>query len=270
MHTLITGATSGIGKATALLLAQQPGHTVFAGAEREEYVDALRDAPDRVIPIVLDVTVPASIERAVAAVTERVPEGERISLVNNAGIAVFGPLECVPVEDLARQFEVSLFGVVAVTQAVLPLMRKSEGGRIINMGSLCGRWAIPIVGPYSAAKSALRSISDSMRVELAPWNIHVALIEGGATHTPLMGRATEKMGDVLAGGLPQRCYGAVYDRMKRVVGLTYRLASPPETAKRPRPYYRVGKGVWPAVLLESFVPARARDWLIRRLYRVDR
>ena len=278
-YTIVTGATSGLGKATALLLAQQPGHCVWAGAEREEYLEALRAAPPRLIPLVLDVTLPESIQGAAEIVAERVPAGARIGLVNNAGIAVFGPLEYLPLDRLARQFEVSLFGVVAVTQAFLPLMRRQGGGRIVNMGSISGRCAIPIIGPYCAAKFALRSISDTLRVELAPWNVQVALIEAGAMYTGLMGGATRDLGDALAEGLPRQHYGGIYARLQRAVGYTYRLAAPPEvvaravlrilTSKRPRPYYRVGRGAWVATLWESFVPARVRDWLVGRLYRFE-
>lgn len=277
-YVVITGASSGIGKATALLLGEA-GYRVFAGVERDEDARALEGAPQNVIPVTMDVTDPESIRQAVKRVSEHIPGDGEIGLVNNAGIAVYGPLEHVELDEFERQFRVNLFGVVAVTQAFLPLMRRQGGGCIINMGSMNGRLAIPIVGPYCATKFGLRSVSDTLRLELAPWGINVSLVEAGVVATPLVGSATRELRGALADGAAVEHYGAVYTRMEKMADRFYRMASKPETvartvlrilrARRPRPYYRVGVDARAAIFMEAFVPVRARDWMTKRLYGFD-
>ena len=277
-YVVITGASSGIGKATALLLGEA-GYRVFAGVERNEDARALEGAPQNVVPVTMDVTDSGSIRRAVERVSEHIVEDGEIGLMNNAGIAVYGPLEHVELDEFERQFQVNLFGVVAVTQAFLPLMRRRGGGRIINMGSMNGRLAIPIVGPYCATKFGLRSVSDTLRLELAPWRIHVSLIEAGVVATPLVGNATRGLRGALPDGQAVEHYGGVYARMEAMAERFYRMASKPEAvartvlrilrARRPRAYYRVGLDARAAVFMDAYVPVRVRDWLTKRLYGFD-
>lgn len=277
-YVVITGASSGIGKATALLLGEA-GYRVFAGVERDEDARALEGAPQNVIPVTMDVTDSGSIWQAVGCVSEHIAEDGEIGLVNNAGIAVYGPLEHVDLDEFERQFRVNLFGVVAVIQAFLPLMRRRGGGRIINTGSMNGRLAIPIVGPYCATKFGLRSVSDTLRLELAPWRIHVSLIEAGVVATPLVGNATRGLRDALPDGQAVEHYGSVYARMETMAERFYRMASKPETvartvlrilgARRPRAYYRVGLDARAAVFMDAYVPVRVREWLTKRLYGFD-
>src|SRR5215510_5601841 len=148
---LVTGASSVIGRATALLL-DRSGFQVFAGVRRSEYGEALRrQASERLTPILLDVTDPQSIEAAVSSVSDALGGRALAGLVNNAGIDIAGPLETSSVADARLQFEVNVFGLLAVTQAFLPLLRQSKG-RIVNIGSVLGRLAIPHMGAYSASK----------------------------------------------------------------------------------------------------------------------
>jgi NAD(P)-dependent dehydrogenase (short-subunit alcohol dehydrogenase family) len=176
---VVTGASTGIGRATALRLARGD-FTVLAGVRRQEDADALHAAEARIEPVIVDVTDAA----AVAALRERLAGAPLAGLVNNAGIAIAGPLEGIPLDELRRQYEVNVFGLVAVTQALLEPLRAGRG-RIVNVGSIGGRIATPFVAPYSSSKAAVRSLSTSLRRELRPWGIRVALVEPGALDTPI-------------------------------------------------------------------------------------
>ena len=184
MHkpVLVTGASSGIGEATAVLLAHQ-GFRVFAGARRLEKLKALEGlGAGRITALELDVTDEASIAAALKRVTEA--GAALYGLVNNAGVSVTGPLEEVPLEDWRRQFETNVFGVVAMTRAVLPAMRAARGGRIVNVGSVAGRLASPFMGAYAGSKHALEGLSDSLRRELVPYGVKVSVIRPGFINTP--------------------------------------------------------------------------------------
>lgn len=202
-------------------LAARPGYHVFAGVRDGS---AFPDPPENVTPVVIDVTIPSSIEETVAHVSRRIPDGEELSLVNNAGTVVFGPLEHIPMERIRRQFDVNLFGTIAVTQAVLPLIRRHRG-RIVNIGSMNGRLALPVIGPYCATKFGLRGITDSLRLELSPWRIRVILIEAGVVSTRMVRRATDELKGALTDEVQKRLYGRVYARMERMAEKCYRLAA---------------------------------------------
>src|SRR5258708_33287478 len=178
-----TGASTGIGEACALRLDRRGFH-VFAGVRREVDGGALKQkASGRLTPILLDVTDASSIKSAAAAVAASLDEEGLSGLVNNAGIAIAGPLEFLPIDELRRQFEVNVIGQIAVTQAFLPLLRKGHG-RIVNMGSISGRLAFPLLGPYAASKFALRALTTALRMELRPWGIPVSIIEPSGIATP--------------------------------------------------------------------------------------
>ena len=168
---LVTGASSGIGAACAARLARR-GWRVLAGVRREG------DAPAATEAVLLDVT----DESQVAALRERLDELH--GLVNNAGVALAAPLEVVPIDELRRQLDVNLVGQVAVTQAALPALRRARG-RVVFIGSIAGRSALPFLGPYAASKHALEAIADSLRVELTPFGIHVTIVEPGTIRTPI-------------------------------------------------------------------------------------
>jgi NAD(P)-dependent dehydrogenase (short-subunit alcohol dehydrogenase family) len=174
---LVTGASSGIGRACALRLVSS-GWRVLAGVRRSG------DAPKGTQEVLLDVTNPEHVH----AVAERVDELH--GLVNNAGIAVAVPLEFIPLDELRRQFEVNVFGQVAVTQALLPQLRRSKG-RIVFVGSIAGKSALPFLGPYAASKHALEAIADSLRVELQPFGVGVSIVEPGTIKTPIWTKSAE-------------------------------------------------------------------------------
>ena len=279
---VITGASTGIGEACALRLDRR-GFRVFAGVRREVDGGALKQkASDRLTSIILDVTDPASIKSATAAVALALGEQGLSGLVNNAGIAVAGPLEFLPIDELRQQFEVNVIGQVAVTQAFLPLLRNGHG-RIVNMGSIAGKSALPFTGPYCASKFALEAITDSLRMELLPWNIPVSIIEPAYVTTPIWQKSLQA-GERTAAMLPPRAhelYGPAIASMRNIVSNIRKTALNSDvsadivaqavehalTARKPRTRYLVGSAALLRVLL-GILPDRTRDHLItQQLFR---
>ena len=269
---LITGASTGIGRACAEHLDKM-GLRVFAGVRRAEDGEALvAGISERVTPVHLDVTKPDDIAAAVAQVSEAVGETGLHGLVNNAGIAVAGPLECLPIEELRRQLEINVVALVAVTQAFLPLVR-TAGGRVVNMGSTSGFLSLPLLGAYGASKYAVEAVTDSMRLELRPWGIHVAVIQPGAIATPIWDKS-QGLAETIAERCPQdrlELYAQDIEEMRRQGQKAAGDASPPEvvakrvahalTARRPKTRYRMGK----TAQLQYFaahLPDRLRDALV--------
>jgi NAD(P)-dependent dehydrogenase (short-subunit alcohol dehydrogenase family) len=185
---LITGCSSGIGRATALRLARS-GWTVYASARRPETLEDLRAAGARTLA--LDVTDEGSIHDAVATVVDA--EGAVGVLINNAGYSQSGALETVPIDVLRRQFETNVFGLVRLTQLVLPAMRAQRWGRIVNVGSMGGRLTFPGGGAYHATKHALEAISDALRFEVAGFGVAVTLLEPGLITTEFGNAATASL-----------------------------------------------------------------------------
>jgi NAD(P)-dependent dehydrogenase (short-subunit alcohol dehydrogenase family) len=212
---VITGGTAGLGRATALLLAGN-GYRVFAtgrSAERRAALEA--HARERRLPLAtveMDVCDAASVARALAQV--RAQAGPIDVLVNNAGIGYIAVLEEVKLEHLRQQFETNFFGVVCVTQGVLPEMRQRRCGRIINMSSIAGKVALPLFGAYSASKFALEGMTDALRLEVHPFGIDVVLIEPGYIPTNFQGTSMELSAPYAAGaeGSP---YAQVYKSFRR-------------------------------------------------------
>ncbi len=187
---LITGASTGIGRACALHFDKK-GYRVFAGIRKEADAENLKkEASDKLTPVMIDVTDYESVSKAAEVVGDAVGESGLNGLVNNAGIAVSGPLEFLPIKRFEEQFKVNVFGTLAVTQAFLPLLRKAKG-RIVNISSESGRFALPFVGPYAASKHAVEALSDSLRVELIPSGIKLVLIEPGSIKTPIWEKTGE-------------------------------------------------------------------------------
>jgi NAD(P)-dependent dehydrogenase (short-subunit alcohol dehydrogenase family) len=181
---VVTGASTGIGQACALLL-DQLGFSVFAGVRQDIDAQTLKQkASPRLIPVFLDVTDAESIASVVEKVTNTVGDAGIVGLVNNAGIAVPGPLELLAIAEFEHQMQVNVTGQLAVTQAFLGLLRQSRG-RIINMGSISGISPTPYLGAYNASKFALEALTDVMRMELRPWGISVSIIEPGSIATPI-------------------------------------------------------------------------------------
>jgi NAD(P)-dependent dehydrogenase (short-subunit alcohol dehydrogenase family) len=198
---LVTGGTDGLGRAAAILLAER-GYHVFAGGRNAARRAALEQlASEKKLPLeVLDMDVceDASVDSAVAEIERRA--GPVNILVNNAGIAIGAMIEEIKIADLRKQFETNFFGAIRVAQRVLPQMRQARRGRIINMSSIAGKVAIPVMGPYSATKHALEAASDSLRLELFPFGVHVVLIEPGYIPTSMNQNARDLSSAYIQGG----------------------------------------------------------------------
>ena len=270
---VITGASTGIGQATAVRLARA-GFVVLAGVRREEDGAALRAQDAGIEPVLVDVTDAGQI----AGLAQRVGGAPLAGLVNNAGIAVAGPLEGIPLDLVRRQYEVNVFGLLAVTQALLESIRTGQG-RIVNIGSIGGRINTPFVGPYSSSKAAVRSLSASLRRELRPWDLHVALVEPGALDTPIW-RKGEQGAQATIDALPDRVRALYARPLEALVAATRKIAagasSPDEaaqavehalTAERPKAIYTVGRRARVQGALHSVLPARAFDALVARAMR---
>ena len=275
-HVVVTGTSSGIGRATALELAEA-GYHVFAGARRPADAPAPPPAgPGEITPLLLDVTDPAQIGAAADAVAAHTGPAGLDGLVNNAGIGVFGPLEILPIEQFRLQLEVNVTGQLAVTQALLPLLRRARG-RIVLIGSIGTRFTPPFTGPVSASKSAIATMADALRQELAPWDIGVVLIEPASIHTEAVDKLERNADRLLREAGPEA--RALYeDDFRRFVGIGLareRNGSPPRVVARavagaltvPRPHarYLVGKDALPMAALAALVPTRLLDALRRRV-----
>jgi len=276
---LITGASTGIGAACAIGCAKR-GMTVFAGVRDLKAGDALRaKASAAIIPLQLDVTDRESISKAAELVAGQAGEAGLFGLVNNAGIAVGGPLELIPLTRLRRQLEVNVIGQIAVTQAVLPLLRRARG-RIVNMGSIAGRSTIPMMGAYSASKHALEALTDALRLEVYPWGIEVSIIEPGAIATPIW-ETSQRISLEIEAEMPaegKRLYHAAAERIREAVGEAAARAISPDavveavlhalTAKRPKTRYLVGRDAKIRALMLKWLPDRLQDWLLKKVLKL--
>jgi len=267
---LVTGASTGIGRACALRFAEL-GYRVLAGVRKVSDGEALRtESAGRIEPVLLDVTSAESIANTLAAVGDQPLAG----LINNAGIATVGPLELVPVEAWRKQFEVNVIGLVAVTQACIPLLRRGPG-RIVNIGSIAGRSALPGSGAYDSTKFAVEAISDALRMELHPWRISVSLIEPGDIATPIWEKCLRTADDLNRQVAPERyaLYSRLMTKARQEAQQAARKALPVSavvkvvekamTARKPKARYVVGRDAWMWLLL-NWLPDRWRDWLILR------
>ena len=276
---LITGCSSGIGRAAALSL-HQAGFTVYATARRTEALTELSDRGLRTLA--LDVTDEQSLTTAVAAV--EADAGAVAVLINNAGYGLYGPVEQLPMAEIRRQFETNFFGLVRLTQLVLPGMRRRGRGRILNVSSMGGRITLPGGAFYHASKYAVEALSDALRMEVAQFGIDVVLIEPGPVKTP--------WNDVAAGSLSTAgaaANGDAYREYKAAVGASFgrvqgglfgRLGSTPEdiakvitqavTARRPRARYLINPVAKSLVAMNRVLPARAYDSMLRRQYGLPR
>jgi NAD(P)-dependent dehydrogenase (short-subunit alcohol dehydrogenase family) len=264
---LITGASSGIGEATAKYFVEK-GWNVAAtmrspSSETSSIEDNSWKAAKNVIFPRLDVTLPETIESAISETIERF--GQIDVLVNNAGYALMGPIEGVSKEQLERQFQTNFFGLVSTIQAVLPLMRQQGGGTIINVASIGGRLAFPMVSPYHATKWAIEGLSESISYELRPFNIQVKIIEPGGIKTNFIDRGTTWAShpdyDNLAAGV-QKFMGSLNNSLPGPAGVAktiYRAAIDRSGRLRYSPY---GEAFF---FLHAILPDRWWRSLIARL-----
>ena len=272
---LITGGTDGLGRATAVMLSDR-GYRVFAGGRNAERIAAMQQlARERKLPLTameLDVCDDASVDRAVAEIEKSA--GTVDVLVNNAGIAIAAVMEEITLTDLRRQFETNYFGLVRMSQRVLPGMRRKLSGRIINMSSIAGKLASPLFGPYSSSKHAVEAVSDAMRLEVYPFGIHVVLIEPGYIPTS-MSRNAGELSSAYAKGAEQSPYRAVYQGFLNSWSKTTKSSQyTPEDCARvilraveddpPRARYPVTREAKIGILLRRLLSDRAMDRQMRK------
>ena len=272
---LVTGSSTGIGRAIALRLDAN-GWRVFAGVRREEDAESLRaEGSERLAPVMLDVTDGEAIAAVAELLKGELGDAGLDGLVNNAGVAIPSPLETMPIEDFRRQIEVNLTGQVAVTQAMLPLIRSARG-RIVFISSIGGRIAFPLTGAYHAAKWGVEAVGDVFRQELRPWGISVSIVEPGSIDTPIWDRG-ERAADEIGDRSPAReeLYGKAIGRYRKVVrGLAERGIPPAKvaeviehalTSRHPRTRYLVGLDAKFQARAKIVIPARIFDRMVARI-----
>jgi NAD(P)-dependent dehydrogenase (short-subunit alcohol dehydrogenase family) len=263
---VVTGASSGIGASCALRLARA-GWRVFGGVRDDAAAERLREAG--IEPLELDVTDPGQIAAAVARVGPSLD-----GLVNNAGIAIAAPLELVPVDELRHQLDVNVVAQVAVTQALLPALREARG-RVVLMGSIGGRSALPFLGPYAASKHALEAVADALRVELRPWGISVSIVEPASIRSEIWAKGTTRAEELSRDLSPELAdlYASRVARFREVAlsrgpgGDPGKVAQAVEhalTAERPKARYLVGRDAHLRAWVER-LPVRVRDRLLARV-----
>lgn len=265
----VTGASTGIGFESALRL-RKAGLLVYAGARRVERMEPLRAAGIKVLS--LDVTEEDSMRSAVDLILAE--EGRIDVLVNNAGYGSYGSLEEVPLDEGRRQFEVNVFGLARMSQLVVPVMRAAGSGRIVNVSSIGGKMYEPLGAWYHASKFAVEGLSDSLRLELKPHGIDVAIIEPAGTDTEWGTIAGEgllavsgqgpyrEQALVVAAALASTSGTALSTHPRTVAGAVLHAA----TARRPRTRYPVGRGARTILGLRRILPDRAFDAVFWNAY----
>jgi NAD(P)-dependent dehydrogenase (short-subunit alcohol dehydrogenase family) len=273
---LVTGASSGIGRACALHV-DGLGYRVFAGVRSESAAESLqRAASERLAPVMLDVTDADAIEAAAGSIESALDGRGLVGVVNNAGVAHGGPVEYLPIEEWRAQLEVNVIGQVAVTKAMLPLVRRGRG-RIVFIGSIGGRVGTPLLGPYAASKFAIEGIAESLRHELRPFGVRVAVVEPGAVKTEIWDKG-RRYADEMEQVLPAQgtaLYGDAITGLRRAMDQQDRTGIPPDQvaqvvgralfSARPRARYLVGRDAQGAGLVARLLPDSAKDAIVRRV-----
>ncbi|MEM9952293.1 MAG: SDR family oxidoreductase [Chloroflexota bacterium] len=266
----ISGATSGIGLATAKQLLAE-GWIVYAGGLDSDDFSVLRDGIRR---LPFDITDEQAVENAFSQLASEI--GRLDALVNNAGIQLSGPIEGLSMAQIRQQMEVNLFGHVQVTKATLPLLRKASSARIVNVSSLMGQVTMPMLGAYSMSKHALEAFSDVLRIELASSGIHVAVVEPGAIKTPMSNHAYDglvRVRDNSPAEIQER-YKAYFDGMLKTLQSQQTTATSPETIAKvivhaltnqhPKARYAIGMDVKGLSTIRKIIPERLGDWILLR------
>lgn len=262
---LITGASSGMGKSTAFQLIAE-GHRVYTVARRIDQMQDIAEAGG--FPLQMDVTNDQQVSDVVQDIIQK--EGKIDVLWNNAGYGLYGAVEDIPVDEARRQFEVNLFGLAAITQKVLPHMRKANSGTIINTSSMGGKMYTPMGAWYHASKHAVEGFSDCLRLELAAFNIHVVVLEPGIIET--------EFGDVMLKNIStfslKSAYAGLTKKLMEATKKNYdrggaskpsviaRTVSQIVHAARPKTRYRVGKWAKPMVWMRIYLGDRMFDKII--------
>lgn len=267
---VVTGASTGIGRACAERFVAR-GATVFAGVRREADGETLRaELGPALRPLLLDVTDAAQVRAARDTVSARLGDEPLYGVVNNAGVAMGGPVEYLPVDSWREQFEVNLFGVVSMTQSFIELLRRGPGRNVI-VGSVSGRLSSPMVAPYAASKHAIEALAESLRHELYEWGIQTIVVEPGAVATPIWDKGREQA-DRLEREFPAEAvqrYRRFIDTVRRAIDQQEKTGVAPDkvaavveralTAPRPRARYLVGADAYVQATLARVLPDRLRD-----------
>ncbi|WP_437599594.1 SDR family NAD(P)-dependent oxidoreductase [Sorangium sp. So ce590] len=266
---IITGASTGIGAATARELARRGFH-VLAGVRRDRDADAIRGPG--IEPLILDITSPDHIQALAARVREDPQRRAVRALVNNAAIGVNAPVEVFAIDEWRRLFEVNLFGHIVVTQTLLPALIRSKG-RVVNISSVGGKIAGATYGPYASTKFALEAVSDSLRREVAPLGVQVVVVEPGAVRTEMPGRAIATANEIASAMTPEQSqrYGglvqaitaqtAFYTKSGLPADAAAKVIAKAVTARKPRTRYTIGREA--ALLpLVRILP----DWILDLLF----
>ncbi|WII73895.1 SDR family oxidoreductase [Bdellovibrio sp. 22V] len=278
MHeVLITGASSGIGYALTESFLQR-GDVVWAGARKPETLKAPAEKyPGNLKVLKLDVTSATDIESAVQTITQN-PSDKKFILVNNAGVALGGPIESLPLEEWKSLFEVNVFGLVSVTKNFLPRLRQNRG-LVINIGSISGRISSPYLAPYCASKFAVKAISDALRRELRSHGVNVVLVEPGPIKTDIWDKSIHHSNELkkFITGDQLKVYGEAIENLNSAVAEVAKSAVPVSwvtdtvmsaiNAKNPRAYYLVGKGIRIQAFLAKHLPTKWLDALLSMGYR---
>jgi NAD(P)-dependent dehydrogenase (short-subunit alcohol dehydrogenase family) len=268
---IVTGASAGIGEATVRRLVAAGARVVLNGrrADRLLSVCAAVDASGmRTLAVPGDITSDHDRKALVDGAIEKF--GRVDGLVNNAGFGIRGPIECVPVEAIRKNFETNLFSLIALTQLVAPIMRAQGSGRIVNIGSVAGKIARPMSAVYDSTKHALEAVSDGLRGELAPFGIQVVLVRPGFIRTEFAQRANHVSAEVLVGAEPYAKYLAGFEgasqRLRKVGGVPEDIARVIEKALRatsPRSHYAAPGHAKVFLALKWLVPTAWIDWAVR-------
>lgn len=267
----VTGCSTGIGRATVIEAARR-GHRVFASARRRQDIADL--TAKGIETLTLDVTDAGSIAEAVTAILATA--GGIDALVNNAGYGQYGAVEDVSPEEWRAQFDVNVFGALAVLRAVLPAMREARRGTVVNVSSIAGKVTVPFAGAYCASKHALEAISDALRVELAPWRIRVVVIEPGPIETRFGDRTRLATARILSTPGPysrfyenaERASKRQFQRGRRRPEAVARVILDAIESKRPRTRYRVAPLARVLVPLKGMTSDRFLDRRMKRMLRM--
>jgi NAD(P)-dependent dehydrogenase (short-subunit alcohol dehydrogenase family) len=266
---IVTGASTGIGAASARELAQRGFH-VLAGVRRDRDADAIRGPG--VEPLIIDITNSDHI-RALAARVQSDLRGRPVrALVNNAAMAVNAPIEAFALDSWRRLFEVNLFGHIALTQTLLPALIRSKG-RVVNVSSVGGKIAMATYGPYAGTKFALEAVSDSLRREIAPFGVHVVVVEPGAVRTEMASRAittAQELASTMTSEQSRR-YGALIEAVNAQTAKFTESGLPADaaakvianavTARKPRTRYTIGRDAALLTLMARILSDRILDRL---------
>ncbi len=268
---LITGASTGIGRITALHL-EKLGFTVFATVRRPEDCLALHEASTGLlVPVLMDVVDPASIQRTREEIERHTGPAGLWGLVNNAAVAFSGPWEVIPLEQLRYIFEVNFFGLLAVTQAMLPMLRQAQG-RVVNISSTATLMRVQFHGPYTTSKLSVNGLTDSLRQELKPFGMRVSNVICGSIQTPMWERGTQTSSEIFKAAEPElkslyyeryHTLGEYLDRLGRNGVLPEAAAAAIARAltdENPKFTYPVGADAR-LFMFAHLVPARLLDWI---------